>query len=528
MPGRAPSRLPRQRMPTGANTVIGRKSTWRIDGSFVRRVVWSLLVLAVIAPRPGWAQSENGSIRGTVVDQLGARVEATVILLRAGQRVNDTATTARRGVRFRSACRRPLPGRGTGRRLRVGRLRCGLRRIRRRGAARGRAPRSGRSSSMSSSRRPPPNLPQARVGSPVTVIDRGMLQDLAKPDVLEALRTVPGLQVVQTGQRGGTTSVFVRGGAADFNKVLIDGVPANDIGGAIDFDTLSTSAFDRVEVLRSSNSILYGSDALSGVISLTTRRGSSRRPEVSYSIDGGNLGTVRQELSVGGLVDRFDYFVDLSRFDTDNDIANNAYRKRHPGRAVRRDAGPRDRPERERAADRDRLRRAGRHPLQRHRGRFVADERPDACRDHRPNAVDRPLAEQRAVRLDRTPLHLRESCADRGAVRSVRFRTELPRQRGHDRRRQRVHDEWAGDPGLWRTLSVGVRRGDDAADGVRPSRLLRLGGVRYLRRRSARARGGHVWHLRIDRADERRRVRRGAREPVGTRVPERRRRLRAS
>ena len=66
----------------------------------------------------------------------------------------------------------------------------------------------------------------------------------------------PGADVVQTGARGGITSVFVRGGASNFNKVLIDGVPANDIGGAFDFSDVATTGVDRVEMLRDANSVL--------------------------------------------------------------------------------------------------------------------------------------------------------------------------------------------------------------------------------------------------------------------------------
>jgi iron complex outermembrane receptor protein/vitamin B12 transporter len=167
-------------------------------------------------------------------------------------------------------------------------------------------------------------LPASQVGAPVTVLDRDILQSLAKPDVVEALRLVPGVQVLQTGQRGGVTSLFVRGGNDDFNKVLIDGVPANDIGGGFDLGNLSITGIDRVEVLRNPNSVLYGADALTSVVAITTRRGTSRVPELTYAIDGGNLGTLRQELSVGGARDRIDYFGDISHFITRNNVLNDA------------------------------------------------------------------------------------------------------------------------------------------------------------------------------------------------------------
>jgi len=168
-------------------------------------------------------------------------------------------------------------------------------------------------------------LPESQVGASVTVLDRGVLQSLGKADVLEALRLVPGAQVVQTGQRGGTTSLFVRGGNANFNKVIIDGVPANDIGGSFDFANLPITGVERVEVLRNPNSVLYGADALASVVSITTRRGTSRVPELSYAVDGGNLGTMRQDVSIGGANGRFDYFSEFSHFKTDNHVPNDAY-----------------------------------------------------------------------------------------------------------------------------------------------------------------------------------------------------------
>jgi vitamin B12 transporter len=169
-------------------------------------------------------------------------------------------------------------------------------------------------------------LPQSQVGAQVTVIDRALLDNLGKVDVLEAIRTTPGLAIVQTGARGGTTSLFVRGGNSNFNKVLIDGVPANDIGGGVDLSQFATTGVDRVEVLREANSVLYGTDALTGVVSLTTMRGRTRVPELSISVDGGNLGTIRQDASLGGVAKRLDYFVDFSHFNTDNAVPNNAFR----------------------------------------------------------------------------------------------------------------------------------------------------------------------------------------------------------
>jgi iron complex outermembrane receptor protein/vitamin B12 transporter len=167
---------------------------------------------------------------------------------------------------------------------------------------------------------------QARTGAPVTVIDEETIEAINKLDVLDALRLVPAAHVAQTGQRGGVASLFLRGGESNFTKVLIDGIPANDIGGGFDFSQLTIASVERIEVLRQTNSVIYGSDALTGVVDISTRRGRSRVPALDYMMDGGNLGTFNNSLSFGGAYKRFDYFSQYSYYTTDNDIPNNGYR----------------------------------------------------------------------------------------------------------------------------------------------------------------------------------------------------------
>lgn len=164
---------------------------------------------------------------------------------------------------------------------------------------------------------------QAQLGAAVTVLTQS---DFAHTrDVQESLRLVPGLQVTQTGQAGGTTALSIRGGNGDANKVLIDGVPVNDIGGAVEFATIASTGIAKAEILRGPNSALYGSDALAGVVSLTTARGTTVLPQITYLGEGGNFGTYHQEGTLGGAWKRFDYFSDYSRFDTSNDIARNQF-----------------------------------------------------------------------------------------------------------------------------------------------------------------------------------------------------------
>ena len=279
------------------------------------------ILMMLIQAVPAFAQS--GSVRGTVEDSLGGVVSgASVRLLRDGEQVAQSSTDARGEFTLQS----PAEGRYQ---VEVTAAGFDVRRT---------DPMFVGSPVLSIVLQIGPleqnvvvtaaatELPESQVGSAVTVLDLSTLENLGKVDVLEPLRSVPGVQVVQTGARGGTTSLFVRGGDADFNKVLVDGMPANDVGGAFDFAQLTTSGVESVEVLRAANSVLYGSDALSGVINITTRRGRSRIPEALYSIDGGNLSTLRQAASIAGAIKRFDYFSELSHFRTDNDLPDNQYR----------------------------------------------------------------------------------------------------------------------------------------------------------------------------------------------------------
>ncbi len=80
------------------------------------------------------------------------------------------------------------------------------------------------------------------------------------------------MTVLRQGSPGGVTSIFMRGGESDYVQVLVDGVPINQPGGAFDFAHLRTEDVERVEIVRGPVSVLYGSDAVTGVIHVVTRK----------------------------------------------------------------------------------------------------------------------------------------------------------------------------------------------------------------------------------------------------------------
>ena len=134
-----------------------------------------------------------------------------------------------------------------------------------------------------------------------TVIGREDIQLRQLENVADAVRTVPGFAVGRNGGRGALTSVFPRGGESDYTLVLVDGMRVNAFGGGFDFSLLPFGDVEQVEVVRGPQSAVFGSDAIGGIVSVTTRHGGT--PTGSASIEGGSQtfarGTAGGTASVG-------------------------------------------------------------------------------------------------------------------------------------------------------------------------------------------------------------------------------------
>ncbi len=151
--------------------------------------------------------------------------------------------------------------------------------------------------------------PVSEVGSSVTVITAEDMQRKQYKTVPEALRTVPGLDVVQAGGPGQQTSVFIRGASSSHTLVLVDGIniaDASSPNGAVDFSSLVLDNVERIEVVRGPQSTLYGANAIGGVINIITRTGEGK-PRATLSMQAGNNSSVYQQLSLLGSRDRLDY-----------------------------------------------------------------------------------------------------------------------------------------------------------------------------------------------------------------------------
>lgn len=166
--------------------------------------------------------------------------------------------------------------------------------------------------------------PQAQLSSAITMIQRPIFRN----EVLltEALRQTPGLFVVQEGMYGGTTSLFVRGGTSSSNKVVLDGTPIEDIGGYFDYSNVLATGVSDFEVYRGPNSVLYGSDAATGVVSLKTPQGSTSFPSLFYEGDAGNFHTWNNELQIGGTKSKLDYYGGSDYLESSNAEDRDEYR----------------------------------------------------------------------------------------------------------------------------------------------------------------------------------------------------------
>ena len=160
---------------------------------------------------------------------------------------------------------------------------------------------------------------RGQTGSSITVITGEELRATEQSSVANAIRGATGLDVVQQATPGSITSLFLRGANAEQTKVLLDGIPMNnpaDPTRRFDFGSLTVDNIERIEILRGPQSMVYGSDAIGGVINIITKRGSGPA-SVRISGMGGSFGTREERVSLSGGNDRIYYSLGGSYFEND-------------------------------------------------------------------------------------------------------------------------------------------------------------------------------------------------------------------
>jgi outer membrane cobalamin receptor len=164
------------------------------------------------------------------------------------------------------------------------------------------------------------------LGIAATTLDRGEIAERAAPSFLDLVRALPGVATARTGGVGSQGSLFVRGGESRYARILVDGVPVNQPGGAFDFGSALPLDLERVEVVRGAASSLYGTDALAGVVQLVTRRADPvGGPELRAEAEGGSFAWRRVQGGSSGRAGRVDWNLGIVRLDTDNAQPNSGF-----------------------------------------------------------------------------------------------------------------------------------------------------------------------------------------------------------
>lgn len=169
-------------------------------------------------------------------------------------------------------------------------------------------------------------LPIEQVTSAVEVITGEELERKKIKTVIDGLRLVQGVFASSSGGPGTEATVKMRGAFARHTLVLIDGVIVNSpTTGTYDFANLTTENIDRIEILRGAQSMLYGSDAVGGVINIYTKKGAGK-PTGSTFMEYGSFASLREGASASGSKGLFDFSGSISRWDTSSFSAIN-YRR---------------------------------------------------------------------------------------------------------------------------------------------------------------------------------------------------------
>jgi vitamin B12 transporter len=167
---------------------------------------------------------------------------------------------------------------------------------------------------------------EENVAASVSVITRKDIEAQVGTTVPEVLRNLAGVNVQSVGSPGDDTNLRIRGSDQDEVLVLLDGVPMNNIRehrtqflGDIPLEIV-----ERIEVVRGPQSVLYGSDAVGGVVNIITRKG-TKQTEVPVSFEAGNLGTFREVLGVSGSSKKTQYFTNFTRMDQKGSFPHNSF-----------------------------------------------------------------------------------------------------------------------------------------------------------------------------------------------------------
>lgn len=160
---------------------------------------------------------------------------------------------------------------------------------------------------------------------PVTIVDRGEIENSGADTVADLLRRVPGVTVMRSGAEGTVTSVFMRGTNSNHTLVLFDGVRLNSpYFGGYDFSQLVTAGVERIEVARGPYSALWGADAVGGVVDVVPRRGADGLG-AGIALEGGEDAWARAEGTISWGDGRTDLVLSGFHREGDQNLPNSYF-----------------------------------------------------------------------------------------------------------------------------------------------------------------------------------------------------------
>ena len=159
-----------------------------------------------------------------------------------------------------------------------------------------------------------------KIGSSISVITAKDLENRQTRFVIDALQATPGVFIPQSGPRGTTSTFRLRGEDPQYALVLVDGMEVSDSAAPqteFDFTSFQTGNIERIEILRGSQSVLYGGSAVGGVVNILSKRGAGSLDGALFSEWGSYATWLYGGRVMGGLAqDRVGYNVDVRYFDT--------------------------------------------------------------------------------------------------------------------------------------------------------------------------------------------------------------------
>ncbi len=167
-------------------------------------------------------------------------------------------------------------------------------------------------------------------GKVITVITKEQLEHSGGKDLSQILTEQAGMYIGGANSNPGKDkSIYLRGARIDHTLITIDGIPVYDpsgIGGNFDIRNLSITSIERIEILKGSQSTLYGSDAIAGVINIITKRASVESFSGTGSVNYGSFNSFRSNAGINGRREKIDYTVNYNLNVTNgiNEAASNS------------------------------------------------------------------------------------------------------------------------------------------------------------------------------------------------------------